>query len=60
MCNVPVGVRFVEDAHDIQKQVSKYIRETLGLVTSFDTWHGTVVNVFPAAYYYSHVCCDTA
>ena len=40
MCNV--GLHVVEVAHDIQAQVSKYIRETLGLVNSYDTWHGTV------------------
>ena len=39
-CNVGVHV---EVAHDIQAQVSKYVRETLGLVNSYDTWHGTVV-----------------
>ena len=40
-CNV--GVHVVEVTHDIQAQVSKYVRETLGLVNSYDTWHGTVV-----------------
>ena len=43
MCNVHVGVHVVEVVHDIQAQVSKYIRETLGLVNSYDTWLGTVV-----------------
>lgn len=37
-----VGVKVVEVAHDIQTQVSKYIRDTLGLVNSYDTWHGTI------------------
>ena len=36
-----VGVKVVEVAHDIQSAVSKYIRETLKLVNSYDTWHGT-------------------
>ena len=31
-----------EVAHDIQAQVLKYIRETLGLVNSYVTWHGTI------------------
>lgn len=35
------GLRVVEVAHDIQAQVSKYVKETLGLVNSYDTWHGT-------------------
>ena len=33
----------LEVAHDIQAQVSKYVGETLGLVNSYDTWHGMVV-----------------
>ena len=45
-CNV--GLHVTEVAHDIQAQVAKYIRETLGLVNSYDTWHGTVV--FHAVY----------
>lgn len=49
MCNV--GLRVVEVAHDIQAQVSKYVKETLGLVNSYDTWHGTVIHVFPTACY---------
>ena len=40
-CGCPCYV--VEVAHDIQAQVSKYVRETLGLVNSYNTWHGTVV-----------------
>ena len=45
---VCAGVHVVEVAHDIQAQVAKYVRETLGLVNSYDTWHGTVV--FSAAF----------
>ena len=37
------GLRVVEVAHDIQQQVAKYVRR-LGLVNSFDTWHGIVIN----------------
>ena len=40
-CRCPCYV--VEVAHDIETQVSKYVRETLGLVNSYNTWHGTVV-----------------
>ena len=36
-----VGVNVVEVAHDIQSAVSKYGREILELVNSYDTWHGT-------------------
>ena len=43
MCDVNIGLHVVEVAHDIQAQVDKYIRETLGLVNSYDTWHGMVV-----------------
>ena len=39
------GVNITEVAHDIQAQVSKYVRETLGLVNFHDTWHGTVTCV---------------
>ncbi len=27
-------------AHDIQQQVAKYVTDVLGLVNSYDTWHG--------------------
>ena len=43
MCDVNVGLHVVEVAHDIQAQVAKYIRETLGLVNSYSTWHGMLV-----------------
>ena len=43
MCDINIGLHVVEVAHDIQAQVAKYIRETLGLVNSYDTWHGMVV-----------------
>ena len=39
------GVNITEVAHDIQAQESKYVRETLGLVNSYDTWYGTVTCV---------------
>ena len=33
------GLHVTEVAHDIQQQVSRFIDE-LGLVNSYDTWHG--------------------
>jgi hypothetical protein len=38
---VLIGLKVVEVAHDIQQQVSRYITN-LGLVNSFDTWHGKI------------------
>ena len=35
-----VGLKVTEVAHDMQAQVSKYVRDTLKLVNSYDTWHG--------------------
>lgn len=37
------GLNIVEVAHDIQQQVSGYVKR-LGLVNSFDTWHGITYN----------------
>lgn len=34
-----IGLNVVEVAHNIQQQVSGYVKG-LGLVNSFDTWHG--------------------
>ena len=36
-----VGLNITEVAHDIQAQVSNYVTKTLGVVNSYDTWHGT-------------------
>ena len=47
-----VGINVIEVAHDIQAQVSKYVRETLGLVNSYDTWHGTVLHVIHSVHWY--------
>lgn len=41
-----LGLNVVEVAHDIQKQVSKYVTATLKLTNSYDTWHGNTVH-FP-------------
>ena len=41
--NVVVGLNIKEVAHDIQKQVAKYVVDC-GLVNSFDTWHGIQCN----------------
>ena len=35
-----LGLKFVEVAHDMQQQVAKYIRNDMGLLNSYDTWHG--------------------
>ena len=35
------GLRVVEVAHDMQLQVSKFVKNDLKLLNSFDTWHGT-------------------
>ena len=35
------GLRVVEVAHDKQLQVSKFVKNDLKLLNSFDTWHGT-------------------
>ena len=35
-----VGLNVVEVAHDYQPAVKKYIVDDLGMVNSFDTWHG--------------------
>lgn len=40
-----VGLRVVEVAHDIQQQVSKYVTGVLGMVNSYDTWHGVCLHV---------------
>ena len=44
-----LGLHITEVAHDIQGQVSKYVTKDLGLVNSYDTWHGmfriTIVSV---------------
>ena len=36
------GLKIVEVAHDMQLQVSCYIKQDLKLLSSFDTWHGMV------------------
>ena len=43
MCDINIGLHVVDD---IQAQVAKCIRETLGLVNSYDTWHGIFVLMF--------------
>ena len=30
----------MEVAHDIQRSVSRYVTDSLGLTNSYDTWHG--------------------
>ena len=39
----------VEVAHDYQPQVQKYVVDELGLVNSYDTWHGKMLfNTVPS------------
>ena len=33
----------MEVAHDIQAQVSKYVKSDLKLTNSYDTWHGNAI-----------------
>ena len=34
------GLNITEVAHDIQLQVTRYVKEDMGMVNSYDTWHG--------------------
>ena len=44
LCSVCViGLNITEVAHDCQAQVKKYIIDDLGMVNSFDTWHGNSI-----------------
>ena len=33
-------MNITEVAHDIQQQVSRYVTGSMGVVNSYDTWHG--------------------
>ena len=35
-----VGVNVTEVAHDFQVTVMKYVTTELGIINSYDTWHG--------------------
>ena len=37
---VGLNVVKIAHAHDYQAQVQKYIVDELGLINSYDTWHG--------------------
>ena len=37
-----LGLNVVEVAHDIQHSVTRYITDSLGLINSYDTWHGAL------------------
>lgn len=37
---VIIGLHVSEVAHDCQAGVTKYVTEELGLLNSYDTWHG--------------------
>ena len=38
---VHVGVKVTEVAHDLQFCVKKFVTEELGVMNSYDTWHGS-------------------
>ena len=45
-CNIvscTSGLNVVEVAHDIQTQVARHITSDLGLLNSYDTWHGQYI-----------------
>ena len=42
-----VGLNITEVAHDYNTQLRSYIAGELGLVNSFDTWHG-ILNNYPS------------
>ena len=35
-----LGLRIGEVAHDFQVQVSRHVTDKLGILNSYDTWHG--------------------
>ena len=45
---MPSFLRFevTEVAHDFQIGVKKYVTEELGLVNSYDAWHGNIVSIY--------------
>lgn len=47
------GLNVTEVAHDSQVQVKKYVCEELGLLNSYDTWHGqhSCISVFMQVLY---------
>lgn len=43
LAKLSTGLNVVEVAHDIQAQVSKYVKSDLKLTNSYDTWHGNAI-----------------
>ena len=41
-----IAIKVTEVAHDFQIEVKKYVTEELGLVNSYDTWHGNTVSIY--------------
>ena len=41
-----LGLNVTEVAHDFYVGVQKYVTDDLGLVNSYDTWHGMIESVF--------------
>ena len=50
-----LGLNVTEVGHDMQAQVSKYVTETLQLINSYDTWHGTLQLLY-VIYIYIYIC----
>ena len=46
-----LGLNVVEVAHDMQLQVSRYIKQDLKLLNSFDTWHGMEYDILCVCLY---------
>ena len=38
-----LGLNVMEVAHDMQLKVTQYVTMDLGLLTSYDTWHGDTI-----------------
>ena len=39
------GLKVTEVAHDFHAGVRKYVTEDLGLLNSYDTWHGNIASM---------------
>ena len=42
-----------EVAHDFQVGVTKFVTEELGVVNSYDTWHGKYKDIATPGYYHA-------
>ena len=46
-------MNITEVAHDFQVGVKKYVTEELGVVNSYDTWHGKYKDIATPGYYHA-------